>query len=72
MKLWIARDKRGFLRVWDGKPEWDDKIGLWCCEAGTVDFMSFPFKSDEFPEVTWENSPQQVELKLIEDDHSEK
>ena len=63
MKLWIARDKRGFLQVWDRKPEWNE-VGFWECEAGTVDFMSLPFKSDEFPSVTWENSPQEVEIKL--------
>lgn len=63
MKLWIARDK------------FDKKIGLYAEEPNfrkTVhgfedwrdgDFIGY--LEDEFPEVTFENSPQQVELKLV-------
>ena len=59
MKLWIARDKDGELRLWRDKP---------------VKGMNDAFHSGGlrgvlwgclFPEVTFENSPQEVELKLI-------
>lgn len=61
MKLWIARDKNGDLYLHDTKPHRD------------VDtFHSFgPYSKDiylwddMFPSVTWENSPQEVELKLV-------
>lgn len=64
-KLWIARDK--------------DSNGLWAYKSKPVrnNLLKY-FTSNEdnpfddpimlyyelFPEVTWENSPQQIELKL--------
>lgn len=62
MKLWIARDSTG-LYLFRDKPNqdkhnpkyWD--IPYWGC---------LPINATRFPSVTWENSPQRVELKLIE------
>lgn len=64
MKFWVARDggeDSDFLGLYSTKPilnkfnEWDNSdyerpIGL---------------PSDMFPEVTFENSPQEVEIKLV-------
>lgn len=56
--LWIARDKDGFLEVYAEKPE---RLSV----NFTGRTLFYPDMTD-FPEVTWENSPQQVELKLKE------
>lgn len=64
MKLWIARNKDNTLAVFQSKPflnnniEWDEYLN--------EDYMYI----DEylFPEVTFENSPQQVELNLVKED----
>ena len=60
--LWIARDKTG-LYLFRDKPEpnknnkeyWDTPF--WGC---------MPINLNLFPELTRENSPEQVELKLKE------
>ena len=59
MKLWIARDKKGFCYVSLAKPF--NYKGEWLCEYGKL----FIDKADDLPEVTFENSPREVELKLI-------
>ena len=58
MKLWIARNKSGTLVLWFNKPAkqgdgWYNNDGF------------FILDSDQFPEVTLENSPQQVEIRLV-------
>ena len=60
MKLWIARDKDGMLYISEEKPKlfgdyFDTAIGTFYSEIPSV----------LFPEVTFENSPQEVELKLV-------
>lgn len=64
MKLWIARDKDGELVLYTERPERIDDIFI----APTEDTHIIFLEEDRYPEVTWENSPQQVELKLIEED----
>ena len=59
MKLWVARDKDGGLNLHFDKPTTD---------YGKYYFMSTKavvISQDLFPEVTFENSPQEVELKLV-------
>lgn len=58
MKLWIARNKSGALVLWFNKPV---KQG----EGYYSNDGFFVLDSAQFPEVTFENSPQEVELKLI-------
>ena len=55
--LWVARDKNGFLFVYEDKPtrcdnqkEW---IGRFLCSM----------KNSYFPELKWENDPIEVELR---------
>ena len=62
MKLWIARDKDGMLYISEEKPKlfgdyFDTSIGTFYSEI----------PSGLFPEVTFENSPQEVELKLVDE-----
>lgn len=64
MKFWIARDEYGDLSLHNCEPTYRmdeyDKTNYWfeerICELS----------ASLFPEVTFENSPQEVELKLIE------
>jgi hypothetical protein len=60
MKFWIARDKNGVLALFDDVPT--QKNGIFYDPFYDVVLM-LPKK--EFPEVTFENSPQEVELKLV-------
>ena len=58
MELWIARDKDGLIYLYMKKPTlithyFDTKYLI-----GEIDETSFP-------EITFENSPQKVELKLV-------
>lgn len=67
MKLWIAREKgNNTLWVYTEKPYLvqsfaNPSVQIWSQIKG--DFMQI--RKDLFPEVTFENSPQQVEIKLI-------
>lgn len=64
MKLWIARDKNNDLGLYTVKP-------TLCYNKqyeGTYDSQMIDLDEDLFPEVTFENSPQQVELKLVKEE----
>ena len=65
--LWIARDKDGTLNLFIGEEPMRDKLlasdleeSIFVREEGEV----VELDCREFPEVTWENSPVEVELKL--------
>lgn len=64
MKFWIARNQDGSLRLYEEKPSlvYDDELRSWYYENGS--FLEF-YDENIFPEVTFENSPQEVELKLL-------
>lgn len=66
-ELWIARDKDGTLNLFIGEEPMRDKLlasdpeeRIFVREEGEV----VELDSRDFPEVTWENSPVEVELKL--------
>ena len=59
MKLWVARDELGILSFHKTKPLYDKILHRW---SNLICY----FQKDEFKEVTFENSPQEVELKLVE------
>lgn len=69
MKLWLCRDKIGTLRILEGKPIYAN--GCWHTrlvipEEGIAridEGLCIPF--DTFPEVTFSNSPQQIEIKIV-------
>lgn len=60
MKLWIGRDRAGILKLYDNKPKFDKR-------KQEIMFIGgyYEINSNLFPEVTFENSPQMVELKLM-------
>ena len=64
MKMWIARDEDGRLFLFNAQPyrvDWKYPCKVWESEE---DYMRI--KDELYPEVTFENSPMEVELKLIE------
>lgn len=62
MKLFVARDKNGFIGLYRQKPIWI-RVNRFR-EDWNGEFMGL-LDDDSFPEVTFENSPKQVELKLV-------
>lgn len=69
MKLWIARDKDGELCLYRNKPELvkiEENTNEEFWQDSSNDGYYCYLDSSEFPEVTFENSPQEVELKLVE------
>ena len=61
MKLWIARDKNGALALYTAEPI----LYYGKQYEGTYKSQMIDLDEELFPEVTFENSPQQVEIKLI-------
>ena len=57
-KFWISREKYGGVCLYDTKPYRDEEHWITTGNYYLVD-------GSLFPEVTFENSPQQVELKLL-------
>lgn len=66
MKLWIARDKDYKLYLYREKPLKSDVIFICQCYDTKPKHWSELFELDEslFPEINFENSPKEVELKL--------
>lgn len=66
MELWIARTKdgweKGYLAIFKEKPSYLEYKDEWVDSYGGLNIPNH-----KFPEVTFENSPQKVELKLIEE-----
>lgn len=58
MKLWIARDKNRDLYLYEREPIRESDFFYSSYDTIEVD-------KNLFPEVTFENSPQEVELKLV-------
>ena len=56
-KLWVARDKNGFLFAYEYKPTRCDKQKEWIGR-----FFS-SMKNSYFPELKWEDEPIEVELR---------
>lgn len=75
MKLWIARDKNGSLIAFYREPHkntngfhikdrYSGEPVSWYSHNTNGEYLKL--NSDLFPEVTFENSPQEVEIKLVE------
>lgn len=64
MKLWIARDKDGELCLYKTKP-WKRVNTTHHNDQFDCDDSFMNIDNDLFPEVTYENSPQEIELKLL-------
>ena len=79
-KLWVARDKNGYLYLYNNKPirtkegtEFENDYDSGYVDSIYKDYLEIDkgyieIDSELFPEVTWENSPQQVKLTLVNND----
>ena len=56
--MWIARDRDGCLFAYKEKPTRRELLGIFYSENLA------PLPSDLYPEVTWENSPKELVVKL--------
>jgi hypothetical protein len=61
MKMWIARDKSGLLALYKCEPKRD---GDFFSEYDTGGHYGIFINRNNFPEVTFENSPMEVELVI--------
>ena len=66
MELWIARDKDGDLAMYDVYPT-ENGFGCW---ESSGNYYKIDWRL--FPEITFENSPQEIELKLVKDNYGYK
>ena len=68
MKLCVARDKDGVLYLYIYEPCKNKISGRFtCCIKPNGEWSEeYELNSHLLPEVTFENSPQEVELKLVE------
>lgn len=64
MEFWIARDDDMELYLYNEQPKLN-RMRIW--SVSTESGKSYRLDSDLFSEVTLENSPKRVELKLIEE-----
>lgn len=60
----IAREGWGGLYVFGTRPLYNEYLDKW---ESPISGLSFQVNDEAFPEVTFENSPQEVELKLVND-----
>lgn len=65
--MWIARDKNNKLYLYRDKPFKNDTI--FSCQCNNIRHWDEYFELDEslFTEITFENSPKEVELKLVKE-----
>lgn len=61
INMWIARDKNDHLVLFQFMPQYSDFAEMWYEEHLEDGFYIYP---QMFPEVTFENSPREVELVL--------
>lgn len=60
--FWIAREGDGRLYLYASRPHlYGDSLKVWGANGPCLAKLGL----DQFPSVTFENSPQKVELKLI-------
>ena len=58
-KLWVAREKRGGLFLYETKPILDYDFGIWFSDSDCMGAISRAF----FHELKWEDEPIEVELR---------
>ena len=61
LSVWIARDKNGELYLYKSEP-WRNGLCFDCDEI-----LILSMDEDMYPEITWENSPKEFELKAVEE-----
>lgn len=63
MEMWISRNVNGDLSLHSTEPEKLEEAG--CYTSFFTDGEDYHLDYKLFPEITFENSPQRVEIKLI-------
>lgn len=65
--MWIARDEDGMLYLYNSKPIKREDTNWWDLEDGDGDGDNYVSELDPrlFSEVTYENSPQEVNISII-------
>lgn len=63
MKLWISRNEDNSLHIHNVEPSliYDDYTKQWTYEGD----VSMEIDENLYPEITFKNSPQEVEIKLV-------
>lgn len=61
MKLWIARDKDKELYIFTEKPQLHNNELRW---YPTEESLCSELDKRMFPEITFENSPQEIKIRL--------
>lgn len=79
-KLWIARDKRNNqLSIFKTRPIKDTAKNVFISSVakhadglgiGMTDCIGVIYDENEFPDVTWDNSPKMIEIGVIDDKHN--
>ena len=59
---YVAKDKSGHIHVYDEKPEYDEKIGMWF--GGDYLFINDRNITKEFDNMSYIDEPIKVEIKL--------
>lgn len=69
MILYTARTKSGILKGFVKDPKYDKCRDMWFCfkPGFGLDIDLGIFMGDLFPEISYENSPKQVELNIVND-----
>lgn len=65
MKCWIARDSNGELWIYDHKPI--KKYEIFQSDFELDKCFASELPAWVLPEVTFENSPKEVEIKLVKE-----
>ena len=66
MKMLVARDFDGVLNLYTAKPSLDSNDNMYYAD-GDMEDDYLNIDKELFPEVTFQNSPQQVEIKLVKE-----
>ena len=66
-EYYIARDKDGLLWLFGSEPVKNEIDGIFMVNRNENGEWpeEYELKKEMFPEVTFENSPQRIELKLV-------
>ena len=69
MKLFVARDLTGSVWAYRNKPILNKETNEFESDSADLEHLDFMYLgADVLPEVTYENGPQQIELKLIKEE----
>ena len=65
MKFWITRDKRGTVRLFQEKPTLIDKSFFSVSDGFGLEIKQSNNNRTFLKHIVFENSPQEIELKLV-------